>query len=163
MRNSSTAAPGAAVPAITASPARPTSANSKAGTITSPLSGKPGETAGGSAVARAADPSPPVPAVGATAAAVFAELVSTDGCVSYRMLDTSAAPHAAVNARNGRVIRGIDLGVMTVGQIVGSYSTPVNHRALISPGNQVHIPGCCAARAAGAALDVRSCRWMRVP
>jgi hypothetical protein len=47
--------------------------------------GEPGETVGGSAFARAADPSSPTSAVGATAAAVVAALVSTDGCVSYRM------------------------------------------------------------------------------
>jgi hypothetical protein len=60
----------------------PNERKANAGMITSPMSGEPGETVGGSAFARAADPSSPTSAVGATAAAVVAALVSTDGCVS---------------------------------------------------------------------------------
>ena len=157
MRNSSTAAPGSAVPAITALPACPTSATSNAGMITSPLSGDLGATADGSAVARLRAPSSPTPAVGATAAAAVVGLVSDDGCVSYRMPQTSAAPDAAINASNGRAILATGMGVMrrTVGQLVGSPSTPLNHRALISAVNQVRVPVCRAAHAVGGALDMR--------
>jgi hypothetical protein len=54
------------------------SATSKAGMISSPLSGERGETT-----------------------AVVAALVSTGGCLSRGKPKTNTAPHAAVSARNG--------------------------------------------------------------
>src|SRR5690349_6246740 len=63
------------------------------------------------------------------------------------MPETTAALDAAVSTKSGRAIRAIDMGVMvrTVGGIVGSPSTPSDHRALIGPANQVQHTRCCAA------------------
>ena len=136
------------MPAITASPTRPTSAKSNAGTITSPLSGEPGETVGGSAVARAADSPlqhplsvpPPLPW-----SLLWFQLMAAF-CTGCR----KQVPHQMLRlTRAAEGYRAIDMGVMmrTVGQIVGSPSTPLKiHRALISAGNQVHVPGCCVGQ-----------------
>lgn len=56
LRNSSTLAFGAAVPAITASPARPTTATSKTGLIASPLPGEGDGTVSVGGVERATEP-----------------------------------------------------------------------------------------------------------
>jgi hypothetical protein len=92
----------------------------------SPESNEPGETVGGSAlrerlILRLRHPQSVPPPL------QWSPLwFQTDGCVSYRMRETRAAPNAAVSTKNGRAIRAIDMGVMlrTVGQIVGSPSTP---------------------------------------
>ena len=121
LRNSSTIAPGAALPAMTASPVRSMRAMSKAGTD-SLASGARGDTASGAAtafasacaVASAAEPSSRAPDAGCeTTGAAVAALVSTGGsrrtCV---MPKTSAATHAPTNARDGTTIRAINVAVM---------------------------------------------------
>ena len=142
LRNSSTIAPGATLPAITASPVRSMRAMSKAGTDSS-VSGERGDTASGAATAfalacavvNAAEPSSRAPdAGGETTGAAVAALVSTGGsrrtCV---MPKTSAAPHAATSAREGTTIRPIDVAVMIrdVGQIVGASAPRLNLRRFI--------------------------------
>jgi hypothetical protein len=108
------------VPAITALPAGPTSAISKAGMTSSPL---PIERRGRQMRAPSrerSDPSSPTPAAGAaTAAAAIASPLFTCGCLSR---ETSTAPHAAVSARNRMAIRPIHVGsrYATGDQIVGS-------------------------------------------
>ena len=143
MRSNSTVAHGAAVPAMTASPTRPTSAMSKTGMISSPLSGERRGTASAGAIARASDPASPTPAA-ATDVAVAAALVSTGGCLSRGKPETNAAPHVAVSARNGMAIRPIDMGVMVGNQWPNRWlvSTPLKSMARrIGPGNQVRAPG----------------------
>jgi hypothetical protein len=121
LRNSSTIAPGAAVPAMTASPVRSMRAMSKAGTDLS-VSSERGDTANGAAtafasactVASAAEPSSRAPdAGGKIAGTAVAALVSTGGsrlmCVMPKAI---AATHAATSATDGRTIRAIDVAVM---------------------------------------------------
>ena len=122
LRNSSTIAPGVAVPAMTASPVRSMRAMSKAGKDSS-VSGARGGTASAAAaafasactVASAAEPlsSGAPDAGGETSGAAVAALVSIGGsrhtCV---MPKASAAPHAATSASDGTTIRVIDLAVM---------------------------------------------------
>lgn len=121
LRNSSTIAPGAALPAMTASPVRSMRAMSKAG-MDSSASGERGDTASGAATAfalacavvNAAEPSSRSPdAGGKIAGAAVAALGSTGGSrLTCVMPKTSAAPHAATSARDGTTIRAIDVTVM---------------------------------------------------
>jgi hypothetical protein len=124
-------------------PARPTSAMSKTGMISSPLSGEGGGTASAGAIARASDPASPTPAV-AGATAVAAALVSTGGCLSRGKPETNAAPHAAVSARNGMAIQPIDMGVMAGDQWPNRWLVSTSLKSMvrrIGPGNQVRAPG----------------------
>ena len=121
LRNSSTIAPGAALPAMTASPVRSMRAMSKTGTDSSAF-GERGDTpspaasvfASACAVASAAEPSSRVPDTGGAAAGVaVAAVVSIGGWrCTCMMPKTSAAPHAAASARDGTTIRSIDVAVM---------------------------------------------------
>jgi len=112
LRNNSKLAPGAAVPAITASPARPTSEMSKPGIIPSSLPGERVGTTIASAVGGAAEASSlTLDAGGATAGAVVAATFSTGRSRHTRgMPKTSVA--AAISARDGTDIRAIDVTVM---------------------------------------------------
>ena len=149
MRNSSTTAPGAALPAMTASPVGSMRAMSKTGTDSS-VSGERGDTTGvaatafasACAVASAVEPSSrSSDARGETAGAAVAAVVSIGGsrhtCV---MPKTSAAPHAATSARDGTTIRLIDVAVMTRDR--GSLAQPSRAEpAPICSGHQVRLTG----------------------
>jgi hypothetical protein len=114
LRNNSKLAPGAAVPAITASPARPTSEMSKPGTIPSSLPGERGGTTIASAVGGAAEASSlSLDAGDATTGAVVAAPVST-GCSRHTrgMPKTRVATHPATSTREGTAIRPINVVVM---------------------------------------------------
>jgi len=101
------------VPAITASPAGPTSAMSKAGMTASPLPSERGGAPIAGAITRESDPSSPPLAVGAaTAAAAIASPVFTGVCLSRGKPETNAAPDAAVSARRRMAIRPIHMGAM---------------------------------------------------
>ncbi len=121
LRNSSTIAPGAALPAMTASPVRSMRAMSKAGTDSS-VTGERGDTASSAATAfasacagaGAAEPSSRAPDAGCeTTGAAVAAPVSTGGsrCMCV-MPKTSAAAHAPTSAIDGTTIRAIDVAVM---------------------------------------------------
>ncbi len=135
LRNSSTIAPGVAVPAMTASPVRSMRAMSKAGKDSS-VSGARGGTASAAAaafasacaVASAAEPLSWAPdAGGETSGAAIAALVSTGGSRHTCMMPKpSAAPHAATSASDGTTIRAIDVAVM-IGAPFGK------NRWLVSP------------------------------
>jgi hypothetical protein len=132
LRNSSTIAPGVAVPAMTASPDRSMRAMSKAGKDSS-VSGARGGTASAAAaavasactVASADEPLSGGPdAGGEISGAAVAALVSTGGSGHTCMMPKpSAAPHAATSASDGTTIRAIDVAVMIcapLARIVGS-------------------------------------------
>ena len=150
MRNNSTVAPGVAVPAITASPAGPTSAISKAGMTSSPLPTERGGTPNAGAVTRGSEASSPTPAVGAaTAAAAIASPVFTGGCLSRGKPETNAAPDAAVSARSRMAIRPIHVGVMVRNRWPKSLARqhpPKINDAPIGLGNQVRGPNPCGLR-----------------
>jgi len=121
LRNSSTIAPGAALPAMTASPVRSMRAMSKTGTESS-VTGERGDTASSAAtafasacaVASAAElSSRALDAGGETVGAAVAALVSTGGARRMCVIPkTSAAPHAATSATDGTTIRLIDVAVI---------------------------------------------------
>ena len=114
MRNNSKVAPGAPVPAITASPARPMTATSKTGLVPSPLAGEGDGAADAGAGLRAVELSSPTLDAGATTAgAAVAALVSI-GCSRNMcgMAKKTIAMPAATNASDGRAIRPIDVMVM---------------------------------------------------
>ena len=152
LRNSSTVAPGVAVPAMTASPVRSMRAMSKAGRDSS-VSGARGATARAAAAAfasactaaSAVEPLSGAPDAGGEASgAAVAALVSTGGSRHTCMIPkASAAPHAATSASDGTTIRVIDVAVMMRAPWLDRWlvSTPWGDSAPICYGHQVRQPG----------------------
>jgi hypothetical protein len=156
LRNSSTVAPGVAVPAMTASPVRSMRAMSKAGKDSS-VSGARGGTLSAAAAAvasacTAASAAEPLSGAasgtadtdGETSGAAIAALVSTGGSRQTCMIPkASAAPHAATSTSDGTTIRVIDVAVMIRAPWLDRWlvSTPWGDSAPICYGHQVRQTG----------------------